>query len=179
MNVFGKKTTVGFLVVMVCGALAVGALVGCGSSASSSAAASSAAGSASASASSAPASTSASSTASSTAASSSASASSGVMEIDGVTIKSLGFEMVGDTPNFMVVFSNPTDQAVDVDLSKFQIKVDDKDEVSFHLTSKTIDANKPHAQWAFTAKPDSMKVGDSVTVYYDGNLVGTYEVTAF
>ena len=101
------------------------------------------------------------------------------MEIDGVTVKDLGLEMVGDTPNLMIVFSNPTDQAVDVDLSKFQIKVDDKDEVNFHLTSKTIDANKPYAQWAFTAKPGSMKVGDSVTVYYDGKQIGTYKVTEF
>lgn len=87
--------------------------------------------------------------------------------------------MVGDTPNFMVIFSNPTDQDVEVDLSKFKIMVDDKDEVSFHLTSKTIAANQSYAQWAFTAKPGSMKAGDSVTVYYDGNLVGTYEVTEF
>ncbi len=147
-----------FTIIMMFSLLAVAVLVGCGGSASSS---------------------SASSSVSSASASSSASSSGSVMEIDGVTVKDLRFEMVGDMPNLMIVFSNPTDQAVDVDLSKFQIKVDDKDEVSFHLTSKTIDANKPYAQWAFTAKPGSMKVGDSVTVYYDGKQIGTYKVTEF
>lgn len=116
------------------------------------------------------------SAASTSAASASQASSDGVLTIDGVIVKDIGFDMVGDTPNFMVIFSNPTDKDVEVDLSKFQIKVDDKDEVSFHLTSKTIDANRNYAQWAFTAKPGSMKAGDSVTVYYDGNLVGTYEV---
>lgn len=164
-----------FAAVMICALLAVAALAGCGGGSASSSAASSASGSASASASSA----SASASASDATASASASSSGSVMEIDGVTVKDLRFEMVGDTPNLMLVFSNPTDQAVDVDLSKFQIKVDDKDEVSFQLTSKTIDANKPYAQWAFTAKPGSMKVGDNVTVYYDGKLVGTYKVTEF
>lgn len=86
-------------------------------------------------------------------------------------------DLVGDTPNLMMIFSNPTDKDVDVDLSKFQVKVNDTDEVSFHLTSKTIGANKSYVQWAFTAKPGSIKAGDSVSIYYDGKLVGTYEAT--
>jgi hypothetical protein len=79
----------------------------------------------------------------------------------------------------MIIFSNTTDKDVDVDLSKFQAKVDDADEVSFHLTSKTIKANTPYAQNAFTASAGTMKAGDKVYLYYDGTPVGTYEVTEF
>lgn len=157
-----KKLTI--VAAMAGAILAVAALAGCGGGSASSSASASA---------------SASTFVSTSASASSSSASGAVLEIDGVIVKDIGVDMVGDTPNLMIIFSNPTNQDVDVDLSKFQVKVDDKDEVSFHLTSKTIKANQSYAQNAFTASPGSMKVGDSVTIYYDGKLVGTYKVTEF
>ncbi|MBQ9002931.1 MAG: hypothetical protein IJ087_13855 [Eggerthellaceae bacterium] len=153
-----RKTAVLFTVVMLCAVMSAAALVGCGGGAASSSAAST----------------------SSASASSSASKSSGVITtIDGVDVKDISFDMVGDTPNFMIIFSNTTDNDIEVDLSKFKIMVNDTDEVSFHLTTKTVAANTKHAQNAFTASANSMKVGDEVYVYYNGELVGTYEVQEF
>lgn len=179
------------LAVVVFGALmAALALAGCGGSASSSAAsasasavASSAAASSSAAAttSASAASASASTTASASAASASAASASGnaLVTVDGVDVKSVAVEMVGDTPNLQLVFANNTDKDVEFDLSKFRVMLDDKDEVNFHLTKTTIKANTPYLQSAQTASPNSMKVGDSATIYYDGTPLGTYEVGEF
>ena len=87
--------------------------------------------------------------------------------------------MVGDTPNLMVIFSNPTDNDVEVDCGKFEVKKEDGTTVDFTKSKKTIKANQSYTQWAFTAKPGSMKSGDKVAVSYDGTDLGTYEVTEF
>jgi len=87
--------------------------------------------------------------------------------------------MVGDTPNFMVIFSNPIDKDVEVDCGKFEVKLEDGTVVDFGKSKKTISANQPYTQWAFTAKPGSMKAGDKATISYDGAELGTYEVTEF
>ena len=161
-----KKTTAGFLAVTVCGALAVGVLAGCSGSASSSAAASSA-------------SVSTSVPSASVESSATSSAARGLTEIDGVIVKEIGVEMVGDTPNLMVVFSNPTDKDVEVDCGKFEVRKEDGAVVDFGKSKKTINANQPYAQWAFTAKADSLKKGDKVIVSYDGKELGAFEVTEF
>ena len=85
--------------------------------------------------------------------------------------------MVGDTPNLMVVFSNNTDNPVEIDCGKFEVKKDDGSVINFTNSKKTIDAKRPYAQWAFTAKPGSLSAGDIVTISYDGTSLGTFEVT--
>lgn len=84
--------------------------------------------------------------------------------------------MVGDTPNLLVIFSNPTDKDVEFDCSKFEVKLEDGTVVNFTNSTKTIPANKSYVQWAFTAKPGSIKAGDKVTISYDGTSLGTFEV---
>ena len=87
--------------------------------------------------------------------------------------------MVGDTPNLQFVFANKTNNDVELDLSPFRVLKDDKDEVNFHLTKKTVKANTPYLQLAETASPGSMKVGDSATIYHGDTLLGTFEVGEF
>lgn len=84
--------------------------------------------------------------------------------------------MVGDTPNLQMVFSNNTSSDVEVDLSKFKVVKPDGEELSFHLAKKVVKANTPYAQNAFTASPGSLKAGDKVTLSYDGQPLGEYEV---
>jgi hypothetical protein len=94
-------------------------------------------------------------------------------------VNSVAIEMVGDTPNLQLVFSNKTDNDVEFDLSPFRVLKDDKDEINFHLTKTTIKANTPYLQRAETASPGSMKVGDKATIYYGETLLGTFEVGEF
>jgi|GEM_PF-6109517 len=174
-----KKATAGILAVMVCGALAAGALASC-SGGSSSAAASSAAGSASASTAASSESTTASaSSAAASSGSAEASSSDGLLAVDGATIKEVSVDMVGDTPNLMVIFANNSDKDVEIDCGKFEVKKDDGTVVNFTNSKKTIGANKPYVQWAFTTKAGSLKAGDKVTISFDGTNLGTYEVTEF
>ena len=180
-----RKNRVLAVAVLMCAAMVLVALVGCGGNSSSSATSSSASsGSASASGASSASATasagSASTSASTTAATSSDRDGEGsLINIDGVDVTKISFEMVGDTPNFMVVFSNKTDKDVDVDLTPFKIKVVDGDEVSFHLTHKEVKANTPYSQNAFTASANTMKVGDKVSVFYGDTDLGVFEVAEF
>lgn len=169
-----RKAAALFMVVMLCAVISA-AFAGCGGGASTSSAAAS---SSTAAASSSTAATGSSASAS-TAASSASSSSNSAINIDGVDVKKIAVEMVGDTPNLQITFSNTTDQDIEVDLSKFQVKVDDADEVNFHLTTKTVSANTPYSQNAFAASANTMKVGDEAYIYYDGELLGKYEVGEF
>ena len=108
-----------------------------------------------------------------------ADSSSALLVVDGVEIKEVGVDMVGSTPNLSVVFANTNDHDVEFDCSKFVVKIDDAKEIDFAGSMKTFPANESYIQWAFTAKPDSTKVGDSVTIYYGDQKLGTYEVTEF
>ena len=125
------------------------------------------------------ASASASSASASASSSAASSAASGVAEIDGVIIKEVGVDMVGETPNLMVVFLNPTDKDVEVDCSKFEVKKADGTVVNFTKSKKTIDANQSYTQWAFTAKSGTLQKGDKVAISFDGQPLGEYEVTEF
>ena len=158
-----NKARASVLAVLVCAVLAVAALAGCGGSSSSSASAS----------------VSASSSAASSASASASSASAEGFTIDGVIIKDISLDMVGETPNLSIVFSNPTDKAVDVDCSKFVVTKDDGTVVDFGKSTKTIDANQKYMQWAFTAKSGSLQEGDRADISYDGTSLGTFEVTKF
>lgn len=161
-----KKTVLLLLAAALCAAVSMMALVGCGGGGGGeSAAPDAAAPAADAPDASAPA--------------SDAPASGALFSANGVDITSLGVEMVGDTPNLMVVFANSTDQDVDFDLTPLKVLVNDKDEVNFHLTSKTVPANTPYLQCADTASPGSMKVGDQAYVYYGDALLGKFDVTEF
>ena len=185
-----KKSPVVFVVVAICALMAACALAGCGGSSSSasttsaSASASSAATASSSASASAAASAASASAASSTAVgASSASGDRGsaspLISIDGVDVNKIAIEMVGDTPNLQFVFANKTNNDVELDLSPFRVLKDDKDEVNFHLTKKTVKANTPYLQLAETASPGSMKVGDSATIYHGDTLLGTFEVGEF
>ena len=170
-----KKGLAGFVAIVFCIAMAA-VLAGCGGSSSSSSA-SSAASSATASASGS-ASASAAESASGSA-SSSTSSNGALLTKDGVDVTKVAVEMVGDTPNLQLVLANNTDTDVEFDLSQFQVMLDDKDEINFHLSKTTVKANTPRMQLADTASPGSLKVGDSVTIYYAGTPLGTFEVGEF
>ena len=183
-----RRSTVFVMAVALCAALCAVALAGCGGGASSSTASSAPSSSAAsdASASSMAESAAAASTLASTAAassvpaSSSATSSSGALiNIDGVDVKKVELEMVGSTPNLQVVFSNSTDKPIEVDCGKFEVKLADGTVVDFAGSTKTIDANQPYTQWAFTAKADTMKAGDKATVSYGGTELGEFEVGEF
>ena len=106
-------------------------------------------------------------------------ASGALVSTDGVEVIGIAFEMVGETPNFQIELANSTDKDAEFDLSKFKIMLNDAEEVNFHLTSTTVKANTPRLQRAETASAGTLKVGDTVTVYYDGTPIGTYEVGEF
>lgn len=180
-----RKSRALALAVLMCAAMAFALLTGCGGNSSSSAVSSSAApGSASVSSASvvsatASVSSDSASVSAATATSSDRGGEGALINIGGVDVTKISFEMVGDTPNFMVIFSNKTDKDVDVDLTPFKIKVVDGDEVSFHLTHKEVKANTPYSQNAFTASANTMKVGDKVSVFYGDTDLGVFEVAEF
>ena len=125
------------------------------------------------------ASSSASASASNASSAASSSTASGVVEIDGVVVKEIGVDMVGETPNLMVIFSNPTDKDVEVDCAQFEVKKADGTVVDFGKSKKTISANQSYTQWAFTAKSGTLQKGDKVSISFDGKPLGEYEVTEF
>ncbi len=106
--------------------------------------------------------------------------SSGVLLTDNdIDIKSIGIELVGETFNFQVTFSNSTNEDKDFDLSKFDVKHNDKS-MKINGHTKTIPANKTYAQWTFTMDDTGdLKVGDTVQVYFDGKQVTSVKVTEF
>ena len=87
--------------------------------------------------------------------------------------------MLGDTPNLQMTLANNTDRDIELDMSKFQVTLEDGTPIDFHLTKKTIPANTPYAQNAFTASEGSLKVGDSVKVTYGEHDLGVYSVSEF
>ncbi len=105
---------------------------------------------------------------------------------NGVDIKSVSAELVGEseTLNLSVVFANNNSEEVEFDCSKFEIRaynVSGEEAVyKVNATSKTFAANQSYIQWAFTVDSNGeIKVGDSVIVYFDGNAIDTVEVAKF
>lgn len=101
--------------------------------------------------------------------------------INGVEIKSISLEMVGETPNLQVVFANNTNAAIKVDLSKFAIKTSDGVVHRLLSLETEIAANTSRAQNAFTGFSDnlSVKIGDAVEIYYGDDLIKATEVEEF
>ena len=100
--------------------------------------------------------------------------------VDGVEITSIAVEMVGSTPNLQIVFSNGTDSAVMIDISKFAIKTGDGQTFFVSGLEKEIAANTPYSQNALTFMNDpGVKVGDEVGIYYGDDLIKTTVVTEF
>ena len=102
-----------------------------------------------------------------------------VFSVDGVDVKSVSIEMVGETPNFMVVLANTNDADADFDCTKFVLKNADGDVLKADTSIKTLTANQQYSQSAFTMDEGSLKVGDKVEVYFDSTLVDTVTVTEF
>ena len=168
-----KKGTILLIAALLCAAMSMVALTGCGGGGGGDKAATEATEATEA------ADTAATEAADAGAAAAGATSQGALLTVDGADLNDLSVDMVGDTPNLMMIFANNTDQDVTFDLSPIKVLVDDKDEVSFHLTSKTIEANTPYLQCADTASPGSMKVGDQAYVYYGDTLLGVFEVTEF
>ena len=99
---------------------------------------------------------------------------------DGVDIKSVAVVLVGDTPNFQIVFANSTSADVEFDCSKFLIKSADGDEYKISALNRTVPANASYRQHSFTFRDNGkLKEGDLVTVYYDSQVIKDVEVTIF
>ena len=165
-----KKSIAIMLAIMACAVVAMAMLAACGNNGGSGGGASSAAPDAAAT--SAPA-------GGAGAGNAAGGASGALVSTDGVEVIGIAFEMVGETPNFQIELANSTDKDAEFDLSKFKVMLNDAEEVNFHLTSTNVKANTPRLQRAETASAGTLKVGDTVTVYYDGTPIGTYEVGEF
>ena len=91
---------------------------------------------------------------------------------DGVDIISVEVVHVDKAYNFTVTAANNNDDIVKFDFTKFEIK-DVNDNV---LPAKTdvhiLGANQPYVRFAFRMEgTEDLKVGDTVYVYYDSELI--------
>lgn len=100
--------------------------------------------------------------------------------VNGVDITKATVEMVGDTPNLQIVFSNTTDKDIEVDFSKLTVKLSDGTEIGNLGLTRTIEANTPYSQHAITIEQKyGVELGDKVEIYYGDDLINTVEVTEF
>lgn len=100
--------------------------------------------------------------------------------VNGVDVKKAEVEMVGETPNLQIIFSNSTDKDVDVDFSQLSIKLADGTEIRNLGLTRTIEANQTHSQHAVTIEQKyGIKLGDTVEIYYGKDLINTSKVTEF
>ena len=100
--------------------------------------------------------------------------------IDGVDIVKAEVEMVGETPNLQIVFSNKTDKDIDVDFAKLIVKLSDGTEIGSFGEKQAIKANTPYNQHAMTIEQKyGIKLGDKVEIYYGDDLINTSEVKEF
>ena len=100
--------------------------------------------------------------------------------INGVDVKKAEVEMVGETPNLQIIFSNTTDKDGEVDFAKLMVKLSDGTEIRNLGLMRTIEANKPYSQHAITIEQKyGIKLGDTVEIYYGDDLINTSKVTEF
>ena len=104
-----------------------------------------------------------------------------LLEIDGAELRSASLELVGETPNLMLVFANNTDKEVKLESADFSVETSDGTKTPLFEGEITLDANKSRIQMAKTAFKDDLniKVGDTVKIYYGDTLLTTGEVTSF
>ena len=98
---------------------------------------------------------------------------------DGVRLRDISVDMVGSTPNFMVILANENDNAVEFDCSKFELKKADGSVLKTTAGAKTLDADQSYIQWAFPVTDGEAAVGDEISIYYGGALVAEVTVTEF
>ena len=100
--------------------------------------------------------------------------------VNGVDVTKAEVEMVGETPNLQIIFSNSTDKDVDVDFSQLSIKLADGTEVKNLGLTRTIEANKTYSQHAISIEQKyGIKLGDTVEIYYGKDLINTSKVAEF
>ena len=100
--------------------------------------------------------------------------------INGVDVTKAEVEMVGETPNLQIIFSNSTDKDVDLDFSQLTVKLSDGTVVGNLGLTRTIEANKTYSQHAITIEQKyGIKLGDKVEIYYGDDLINTSEVKEF
>ena len=100
--------------------------------------------------------------------------------VNGVDVTKAEVEMVGETPNLQIIFSNSTDKDVDVDFSQLSIKLADGTEVKNLGLTRTIEANKTYSQHAVSIEQKyGIKLGDTVEIDYGNDLINTSTVAEF
>ena len=100
--------------------------------------------------------------------------------INGVDVIKAEVEMVGETPNLQIIFSNSTDKDVDLDFSQLTVKLSDGTVVGNLGLTRTIEANKTYSQHAITIEQKyGIKLGDKVEIYYGDDLINASEVKEF
>ena len=97
-----------------------------------------------------------------------------------VDIRKVGAEFVGETLNLQLTLANSMDEEKTIDVSKFALKTADGDMLKVNGNNKTVDANAMYRMWAFTVEDGGkVKVGDTVTVCYDGDEIASVEIGQF
>lgn len=99
-----------------------------------------------------------------------------VYKINGTTVKEVGVDMVGSTPNFLVIFDNSNNSQVEFDCANFKLEFSDGTTVQPSKSKKTLAANQSYIQWAFTFSKSGLKAGDWVTVYYGSDAIDVVQV---
>lgn len=98
--------------------------------------------------------------------------------VNGVDITFASVEMVGETPNLMLIFANNTDEDIEVDFSKLAVKLSDGTEIGNFGLMRTMEANRPRIQHAITIEQKyGIKTGDTVEIYYGDDKIAVSEVT--
>ena len=100
--------------------------------------------------------------------------------VNGADIIKATVVMVGTTPNLQLVFSNSTDKDIEVDFSKLTVKLSDGTEIGNLGLMHTIEAGKTYSQNTVTIEQKyGVKLGDTVSICYGGDLIATVEVEEF
>ena len=96
---------------------------------------------------------------------------------DGVLIEELKIEMDGQTPKLRATVSNTNDHDAAFDGKKLKVvKVADDEEVAFKTEAKELKAGETDVECEFAADANAMTAGDWAYVFYDGQLLGAFEV---
>lgn len=99
---------------------------------------------------------------------------------EGVDFKKVEVEFVGETLNLRLTMANRSNKDRGINLGNFSLLTADGAELKVNASNKTIDANAAYRNWAFTVENgNKVKVGDTVTVLYDGDSVADVVVGEF
>ena len=98
---------------------------------------------------------------------------------DGVRIREISVDMVGSTPNFVLIVANDNDAETELDCSKFVLKKADGTELKTNAGVKTLAASQSYAQFAFPVIDGEAEAGDVISVYYGDELIEEVTVTEF